>query len=224
MNWKNIEIPYNCRVWYPYLAISVALAYGLGLTGCNGGPKRVDPIALSGAQIAAEALKQFDKDSSGDLSRQELSELPSVLSVLAQYDKDSNESLTAAEIEERIARWQQLKVGLVNCSFTITLDGKALQKADVELVPEAICGGTLPRCKGKTDDLGRVTLSPVADDPNAKSTQGLPGVPPGLYKVIVVHPKLSNLTKYNSQTTLGIQVAPDDPDLMRLNMALSTSR
>lgn len=224
MSWKSIYVPTSSQATFPFLASLLVLAYGLCLIGCDGGPKRVDPIALSGAQIAAEALKQFDKDSSGDLSRQELSELPSVLGVLTQYDKDSNDKVTATEIEERITRWQQLKVGLVNCSFTITLDGKALQKADVELVPEAICGGTLPKCKGKTDDLGRVTLSAVADDPNAKSIQGLTGVPPGLYKVIIVHPKLSNLTKYNSQTTLGIQVAPDDPELMRLNMALSTSK
>jgi len=224
MNWKSTYTRSSEQVTYLFTTALLFVAFSSGLTGCNSGPKRVEPIALSGTQIATEALKQFDKDSSGDLSREELSELPSVLGVLTQYDKDSNGSLTATEIEERITRWQQLKVGLVNCSFTMTLDGKALQKADVELVPEAICGGTLPHCKGKTDDMGRVTLSSVADDPNAKSIQGLPGVPPGLYKVIVVHPKLSNLTKYNAQTTLGIQVAPDDPELMRLNMALSSSK
>lgn len=224
MNWTNFCVPISYRVFSPHSTTLIMLACALSQAGCDGSPKRVEPINLSAAQIAADAIKQFDKDSSGDVSRQELADLPSGLVVLAQYDKDNSGSLTAAEIEERIVRWQQFKVGLVNCSFTLTLDGKALQKAKVELVPEAICGGSLPRCQGKTDALGRVTLRSVSDDPNAQNTQGLPGVPPGLYKVIINLPKLSNLTKYNSQTSLGIQVAPDDPELMRLNMALSTSK
>ncbi|MEY4567486.1 MAG: hypothetical protein RLY14_2456 [Planctomycetota bacterium] len=224
MDGKTTYLTSCYQALFPLATGFLVLASVSIVPGCNRGPKRVEPITLSGAQIATEALKQFDKDTNGELSQQELANLPSVLSVLTQYDKDSNGSLNAAEIEERITRWQQLRVGLVNCSFTITLDGKALQKADVELLPETICGGTLPRCIGKTDEMGRVTLSTVADDPNAQNTQGLPGIPPGLYKVVVVHPKTSNLAKYNSQTVLGIQVAPDDPELMRLNIALSSSK
>lgn len=177
-------------------------------------------MLLEPATVASAIIKEADKNGDSTLNKDELLTAPAILRALEQYDTDHNSEVTLQEIENRITKWQQLKVAVVSCSFIVKLDGKPLTDAEVELIPEPCMGGTLPKCAGRTDVTGRVAPTIVADANTPAGQEILPGVPPGLYRVSVRHSRLQNLSQYNSATTLGLQVAPDDPNLMTLEFDL----
>jgi len=200
-----------------WLCVSASLSIG-----CSDTPSRLQQQTLNSSSAAEEAIKANDKDGDGNLSAIELDGIPSIKSDLNQFDLDKNQSVNASEIAARIDRWQALKVALVPCSFVVKLDGKPLPDAEVKLEPEPFFASSLPMCEGKTDAGGRVSPSKnetAGSDPSA----GLTGVPPGLYKLKITHPKLNKLAKYNTETVLGLQVAPDNPNLMLLEFSLSSN-
>ena len=55
-----------------------------------------------------------------------------------------------------------------------------------------------------------IAIIGIQPDPSRKLT----GMFPGRYKVEITHPRIALPPRYNTQTTLGQQVAPDDPAVM----------
>lgn len=189
--------------------------------GCGNAPSRLQQKSFSPSSAASAAMKEYDKNSDGSLDDGELDIFVSIKSDLSQFDLDNSKTINESEIAQRFEKWQALKVALVPCSFVVKLDGKPLTDADVALEPESFLSSTLQPCVGKTDATGRVSPNKVTTD-NDPDLAGLTGVPPGLYKLKVTHPKLEKLKKYNSETTLGLQVAPDNPNLMMLEFELTS--
>lgn len=205
----------SCRsraVWFAASAIAACcLAV---LSGCGGGPARV-PVATVDADGAAAALvARVDADGDGGLSAAECDAVPGIARSIAQYDTDADGRLTPQEIAARIRKWQAARVARVACSFPVTLDGRPLVDAVVRLEPEPEFAASVPPATGRTDATGRVA---------ARAEGDLPGVSPGLYRVVIEHERLAKLPRYNAATTLGIQVAPDDPAMMTLSLDLKSS-
>jgi hypothetical protein len=203
----------------PKLILILLPVLGL-LHGCSPGPTRVAQLYLDSSKVSSDAIKQHDKDGDGKLNKDELKAIPAIANTIAQYDTDNDSQINAAEIAARIDKWQAMKVAFVSCSFVVNLDGKPLADAQVRLEPEAFLASVLATCQGTTDARGRVSPSQVSPTNDANS--GLTGVPPGLYKLIVMHPKLDKLSHYNTSSSLGLQVAPDDPSLMMLEFNLAS--
>ena len=181
-------------------------------------------MEVNAAAASEQAMTLHDQDKNGELSKEELKSLPAILRSLEQFDKDSSGSVSKSEIQARIEQWQSLKVAMMSCSFTVSLDGKPLIDATVELTPEKMMGASLPKSIGTTDATGRVTPTMVASDSMEAGAEVLSGIPPGLYKVSIQHAKLKSLSRYNSATELGLQVAPDDPSLLMTEFALKSSK
>lgn len=203
----------SVRVLLPLLAFAVV--------GCGDAPSRLQQQTFNSSSAAAAAIKTYDKDGDGSLNQTELVAIASIANDLAQFDLDHSKSVSQSEIQQRFDKWQAMKVALVPCSFIVKFDGKPLVDAVVTLEPEEFLRDSLIPCVGKTDASGRVSPSKTTTegDPDA----GLTGVPPGLYKVKVEHPKLEKLLKYNSETTLGLQIASDNPNLMLLEFDLKSN-
>jgi hypothetical protein len=193
----------------------------LTLPGCGNTPARLSQTTFNARTAATDAISACDKNNDGKLDENELDAIPAIKNDLPQFDKDNNKSIDANEIAERLEQSQALKVALVPCSFVVKLDGKPLADADVTLEPESFLASTLQPCIGKTDPTGRVSPSKTASNKDGDNS-GLTGVPPGLYKLKIIHPKLEKLPQYHSETKLGLHVASDNPNLMMLEFALTS--
>lgn len=190
------------RAWPPIVVVAA-------LVGCAGRPARVAAPAIDAERFAAAVVARADADGDGRLSPAESGASPGIQAAFDQYDGDKDGQLSAAEIAGRIRRWQATRVGRVSCSFLVKLDGKPLSEATVRLVPEPELAAALPEAAGRTDATGRVAPQPAG---------AAAGVPPGLYRVVVEHPRLAS--RPADAPTPGIQVAPDDPGLMSLVVEL----
>lgn len=202
------------RISFALLSIAVLVVS----LGCGDAPSRLQQQSFSSSSAAAAAIKLYDKDGDSSLNEAELAAIASIANDIVQFDLDNNKAVSQSEIQQRFDKWQEMKVALVPCSFVVKVDGKPLADAEVTLEPEEFLSATLKPCIGKTDVSGRV--SPAKTTTQGDPDAGLTGVPPGLYKVKIVHPRLEKLTKYNSDTTLGLQVAADNQKLMLLEFDL----
>jgi len=184
---------------------------GVGLlwaSGCSRGPERIHPPALDAAAAAAAAVQQYDTDGDGKIAGEELDEAPALKQALANLDTDGDQAVTAAEIEARIDSWRQSRMGLASVSCAITKGGKPLEGATLTFDPENFLGDGYVAATGETDEYGMVVPSIPTTGPTDP-----PGVPPGFYLVRITHPTLDIPAKYNSETTLGQEVALDARNL-----------
>jgi hypothetical protein len=189
--------------------------------GCSSAPDRVRPGRLDAGSAGRQTVSAYDADQDGFLSRPELERCPAILQALDQYDADGDGRVSAAEITRRIEKWQTLKVGLMGFCCRVTLDDRPLGGATVRLVPESFLSEVLPPAAGTTDDTGSVSPSISAED-QPDPSRPLAGLRPGLYKVEIRHPTIALPARYHAQTTLGQQVAPDDPQITAVHFALTS--
>ena len=96
-------------------------------------------------------------------------------------------------------------------SLTITQAGQPLAGAAVTLTPEPCLAGEIKPAAGTTGTTG--VAAPKIDGSE------FPGVSPGMYRVAVSKKDEQGREtldgKFNSATTLGVEVAPDVPGLER---------
>ena len=128
------------------------------LAGCEMGPAAVTAPPLDSASAAAGAMKAYDANSDGKLDAAELAKAPALQKHLADYDADKDGNLTAAEITTRIAAWNKSNIGLITVQAWVTLDGKPLEGAKVELIPEDFMGGAILPASGTTNSAGGAPL------------------------------------------------------------------
>ena len=92
----------------------------------------------------------------------------------------------------------------VHCK--VTHNGKALAGATVTFVPEPFLGGGMQKGTGTTSSAAVANIvSPYAADPAIR------GMSPGFYRVEITKSGEKIPAKYNTQTTLGAEVASDSP-------------
>ena len=190
------------------LAPRAALLISLVAIGCSGAPRRIHPPAIDAAEAAATALEAYDSNGDGQLQAQEMKACPAFVESLKAYDTNTDGALSAEEIEHGIDRWQAQKMGATSLAFQVKWNGRGLEGAIVKLIPEKFLGEDVKPASGTTRGSGRGYLGIAAED----LPSGAPRVPivqPGLYRVEITHPSVPIPAKYNSSSTLGVEVAVD---------------
>ena len=217
------------RRWRVAVPTTGALGASLlaGLAGCSSGPGRVQAPSISASGAASEAMELYDKDGDGFIAAAELDAVPGLKAALDTVDADKDGKLSESEISERIAAWQKTGIGIMLVSATFTLDGRPLTNAMVTLEPESFLGGDIQAGVGEIDGMGSAMISIPKDKRPAKDTP--PGVQLGFYRVKVskaANGPESIPAKYNVETTLGQEVAPDAPAIagQRVRFQLSTKK
>jgi hypothetical protein len=181
------------------LGVLLFLTAGCGSRGSGSVPR------FSPGEASQAALAEYDANKDGFLDAKELERCPALKRALKAFDKNGDGRLSADEIAERLARYQQSKVGLMPVTCQVSLDGRALEGATVTFEPEKFLGPSFKPASGVSDKDGSVELK-------VEGGQG-PGVPCGLYRVVVSKKNASGREsvpdRYNAKTTLGEEVAPD---------------
>jgi hypothetical protein len=199
---------------------SAAVLFVLGclaLAACSSRetpPPTAEPIAPDTAQ---QALKTLDTNGDGSLDMKELEKAPGLKQAVVRIkklaagrgappspDKLKGEKITADEINGRIQEWKDSGVGRMPVPVTVTRKGKPLVGATVTFVPEPFLGPGLSKGTGTTDGKGIASISV----PQANPTDPV-GMSPGFFRVEITKSGDSIPAKYNTQTTLGQEVAPD---------------
>ncbi|MBN1853580.1 MAG: hypothetical protein JW829_12685 [Pirellulales bacterium] len=174
-----------------------------GLLGCqNGAGPAIETPSVDPGDAASAALKQYDKDNNGSLSKAELAACPGLLPALANQQQLSQDQITA-----RIESLYRTGAGLMSYTCSVQLDGKPLAGATVRIEPEPFLSDAIHAAEGTTSDAGQASLA-IPDKELPESERGLHAVQPGIYKVKITHPSVKISPKYNTETTLGIEINP----------------
>ncbi len=144
----------------------------------------------------------FDADKDGKLSGKELDKCPGLKAALARVDPSGKGEVTAEMITARIRVWQQMKVGRMAASCRVMHNGQPLAGAEVKFVPEKFLGESIQTAVGTTNENGYVAPSLPGE---------ARGLPPGFYRIEITKAGLNIPAKYNADTVLGQEVAPDIP-------------
>ena len=196
--------------------VTVLLLVAIGsLTGCGGGPSAVLPPDIDADDAAALAMETYDTDGNGLIEGAELENAPSLNAAMATLDTDNDGKVSEDEIAERIRSWQSSRVGITTIRCQVVMGGRPLAGAVVTFDPEDFLGEYVLEAVGTSDSLGFVT--PKIPKENRPAPDTPPGLQLGFYKVRIsqiVDGTEKIAAKYNSETTLGQQVASDDPGVV----------
>jgi hypothetical protein len=205
------------RRWTVAVPTTSALGVSLlaALAGCGGGPSRVTAPSISATGAASEAMTAYDKDGDGFIAGPELEAASGLNAAMKTLDTDSDGKVSEDEIVKRIEAWQASGLGLAGIECLVTLDGKPLTGATVTFEPETFLADVLKPGVGTTNGLGGTSVTIPKEQ--RVPADAPPGMMLGFYKV-----KISKQeggaekvpAKYNAQTILGQQVAPDDAAMM----------
>jgi hypothetical protein len=186
--------------------ILLLAAHAAAVIGCNSGPAKIDIPVVDAAAAAAEAIELADKNGDGAIAKDEANAAPSLHNEFDKYDGNKDGKLDAVEIESRIASWTARGAKVVPISFYVKMDGRALEGAKVVLEPEPFMGDVLSAGESLVSASGACGPSV----PQELLSKEVPvGIFCGLYRMKVTHPDKQIPAKYNEQTELGIEVAPD---------------
>ncbi len=198
--------------WSAVFAVSV---------GCHSGPTRISIPGVDAAAASAGALELADKDGNGAISKAEAVVAPSLLAEFDKYDANKDGSIDATEIESRIVSWTAWGAKVVPISFYVKMDGRPLEGAKVVLEPEPFMGAVLSRAESMVSGSGACGPSV----PQELLSKEMPvGIFCGLYRMKVTHPDKQIPTRYNEQTELGIEIAPDYDFFHRKTFELSSKK
>ncbi len=182
--------------------VLVMLLLFSGLLGCgNHVPPRVVPD-LPDPSAAHKAMELYDTNHDGFLDAKELENVPGLKAALKQVDSNHDGKISEQEIADRIKSWADLRIGRTEVICQVTHNGKPLAGAKVVFVPEKFLGGTIQSGSGTTSANGQAHVScPYAADSAVK------GLAPAFYRVEVTKEGEKIPAKYNTETTLGAEVA-----------------
>lgn len=192
--------------WPSLVAVAAAL-----LVGCSSGPSAVRPPDIDAGDAASRAMELYDKDGDGAIAGSELDSVPGIKAAMSTIDQNKDGKATEDEIAQRIEAWQATNIGVMAVKANFTLDGRPLSGAEVIFEPESFLGEDIKAAVGETTS-GLSTVTIPKDQRPMKDTP--PGLQLGLYRVRVSLKKAGQETipaKYNTETTLGQEIAPDDP-------------
>jgi hypothetical protein len=180
------------------------------VSGCSRGPGAIRPPDVDADAAAAEAIELYDKSGDGQLAKEEWSASPALAAVAPSYDKNADGILVDDEIAEGIGAWKQSGVGARAVPFVVQWNGRPLAGATVKLVPAPFLAEALKGASGETSPSGAGQLS-VAPEDRPRNAPNIPLMQPGLYHVQITHPTTKIPAKYNTETTLGIEISRGKP-------------
>jgi hypothetical protein len=171
---------------------------------------------------AGWALHRYDADGSGSLEPGELEKSPGLNAASSRIDLDNDGALDRREIAARLRLYLEAEAYRIKTVCRVTLDGCPLPEATVRLVPDWFIRSTIEPAVGTTNEQGRAVM--------AAEGGGDVGVDPGIYSVVISLKDDSEEqrdmlpARYNSQTTLGYEAAPDaGPEGLEPVFELTTS-
>jgi hypothetical protein len=180
------------------------------LAGCSGRPAAVKPVDIDAGDASSKAMAEYDKSGDGKLDDAELAAVPALLKYKSIYDKNSDGAIDESEIAARIAQWEEQGLGFRQLNAAVFLDGQPLMGAEVELIPEPYLAPSVKPAKGASDGFGIAAMAMAREDmPPQLANLSVEGVTGGTFKVKVTHPSKKIPAKYNTETTLGEEVAFD---------------
>ena len=176
--------------------------------GCTRRPKILTPAVLDPHAAAVEALSEFDANGDGRIAGPELRNCPGLAAALPTTDRDKDGALTLDEVAARLGQYVETQSALLACRCVVTLDGRPLSGANVELVPEPFLEPIIEHARGTTDGNGRVDPKAEFEDAELKE-QRLVGVRPGMYRIKISRQNSSGEelipARYNTETELGLE-------------------
>lgn len=179
------------------------------LSGCTGKLPALRPPEFDPQAAAVAAIDQYDTNADGRIDELELKSAPGITSALERLDSNQDGAVTADEVAKLIKeRWIGDEVGVMRVAVIVHLNGQPLGGATVTFEPEQFLSNVIHPGTGVTDSEGYTPISMAAEHmphPNVRS-----GLAPGLYLVRISKETSGQdivPTKYNSQTTLGIEIA-----------------
>ena len=187
------------------VAVGAAL---LVVAGCSGRPSRVYPDAVA-SDAPQKAMDLYDTDKDGFIDGAELDKVPGLKAALKQVDTNGDGKISADEIAARIQVWRDSRLGRTTLSVPVKHNGAPLVGAKVRLVPESFLGSGLRAGEGTTDARGVASVSAPP-----RKAGDVPGLSPGFYRVEITKEGENIPAKYNTATTLGLEVGPLDQDVI----------
>ncbi len=176
------------------------------LAGCS---TKIERASFDADSISKQALTAYDRNADGVLDARELEASPPLRQALAKFDRDGDRKLSGTELAERIAIYNKGELPRMPLSCEVRLDDEPLAGVTVALLPEPFLGDAGKPASGVTDRHGAAAL---------QTEDGLPDVPFGLYRVTLSKKddagKETIPARYNANTGLGQEVAPDLRDTM----------
>jgi hypothetical protein len=188
------------------------------LAGCPRASTEISMPKWDAGAAADSALATYDANGDQKLSREELKKSPGLLSALKSLDRDSDGSLSGEELKLGLHQIRQQEAALVEIACTVRRNGQALEGATVTFVPEAFMGEDVKPATGVTGRDGTTFPSVGQEEIPAEYRGRVQGVPCGVFRVTVTHPKASIPAKYNTQTELGRVVSRRDHESLMINL------
>lgn len=185
------------------------------LFGCSGRPGRVEVVDFEAPAAARKAIELYDTNGDHKLADDELRSVPGIFKWKRLYDLDADGSVSEQEIEQRIEKWRSDKLSFRSISANVTLDGRPVSHARVEIIPEPYLGESIKPASGITNEYGYASLSVAPDDlPAALKQRGVKagGVYVGTYKISVTHPSRTLPQLDTKSLPLGDEIARDTVD------------
>ena len=199
----------------PWCSLCLVLCCSIG---CSGRKSRLAQPGIE-AGAAEAAIAEYDTNGDGAIGGDELNKVPALKASLKRADKNGDGKISADEIDERLAVWKNSQLALTRVVAVVRQGGRPLPDAEVTLVPEKFLGPDVKAAKGTTDATGSVHLK-ISTDPDEA------GVHLGYYRVEVSKKKADGSeaipARFNSETEFGLEVAPDDPNLDRVVLDMSS--
>jgi len=157
---------------------------------------------LPDANAASKAMELYDTNKDCFLDAKELEKVPGLNAAMKQVDTNHDGKVSEQEIAERIKSWADSQIGRLQIVCRVTHNGKPLAGAKVVFAPEKFLGGTLQPGSGTTSAAGSAMIScPYAADPTVQ------GLSPGFYRVEITKDGEKIPATYNTETTLGREIA-----------------
>lgn len=205
------------------LALAASLLT-MPLASCSFGPSRVTQPGINASRAGSQAVETYDKNSDGVISGDELEHAPALKAAMKRLDTNGDKGVSADEITARIKKWQEMRTGLMGFGFTVTLDGRPLEGATVTFEPEPFLGDEIKLAVATTDTFG--TGGPSIPKELRADPSMPPGIQIGLYRV-----KISKVAggkeliprKYNEETILGQEAAPDVSEILNRRVVFAMS-
>lgn len=191
--------PFVWRVTWGLAAVQLA--------GCSSRPEAVSLPRIDRAQAAAAAVDQCDTNGDGVLSDDELAASPGLAAARSAIDTDNDGRLSREEIAARIGLYTRRGAGVKSVFCTVTLDGRPLENAHIELTPEPFLGEEVMPAQGISAGDGSVPLS-VDRRALPSDLAGIAAVHQGMYRVRITHEEQDLPARYNTNTILGCEVGP----------------
>ncbi|MGI9455773.1 MAG: hypothetical protein ACR2NU_04385 [Aeoliella sp.] len=197
----------------PRIALSESLAFCLFApllvlpVGCSRRPAAVPLPELNVSAAADMAVSEADNDGDGQLSTAELAKYPALAGAMGEWDADSSGKLSAEEIQKQLQMWRDQGAAIRTVRCSVTMNGRGLEGANVEFIPEPFMGDGIKPASGITGQNG-LLLPSLSKKDLPKDLQSFTGMHLGIYKVRITHPSKKIASEFNTNTTLGAVVGP----------------